>query len=609
LPKGLSTDFVTLLIRLFRKGVPFCILYNHLSASRALDIPSESNPKASKKSVYDFLSICQKNLALSQSDLFMISDVFSNNISDLKKVITSVSRIVDLFDESNGTAPILDGPAPPLEGPLAKAVNEILQTERRYANDLAKIENYVSQLQAQDIIAADKIPYLFPNLRHLIDFETWLLIGIESNADVDLQSHCLGLLFAKMENDFNVYQTYALNQNRAMEIAQEEVESLQKLSYLIEPTYELQSLLILPVQRLCKYHLLLKQLIKYTPPDFPHQDDLNAGYEAMKRAANMINEARRKVENAQALKAFRLHTEEWNGLNSSTLGDLLYHGVYTVTRDNSERDHHIYLFQNYLVCCRDSDVTRSRSVSLQKKPKKRELVVKRFIKVSDIDAVVQIPNSYELKVYGNPHSGIPEMTIHFRNEESRTQWYTAIRQLLDQMIAVNTSKESTILGADSSASSNSSVASLHMHKLSLDSVSTKRQSLLGLYGTVQEEDESDSNTGTNSFVSETLEIGTSNINSEGFSPSAAAGHAAHRDSREQERQMKVIVEYYAHRFTIAISPSTTYESLIEKVVKKVRICGGQENGDIQSNLRIRYRDEDGDYILLMNDEDVQLALE
>jgi cell division control protein 24 len=70
--------------------------------------------------------------------------------------------------------------------------------------------------------------------------------------------------------------------------------------------------------------------------------------------------------------------------------------------------------------------------------------------------------------------------------------------------------------------------------------------------------------------------------------------------------VKVKVHYKEDLFVIIVHRTTDYLELIDKVGKKIRLCGGRKEG---SALRIKYRDEDGDMISLGSNEDVQMAFE
>jgi cell division control protein 24 len=70
--------------------------------------------------------------------------------------------------------------------------------------------------------------------------------------------------------------------------------------------------------------------------------------------------------------------------------------------------------------------------------------------------------------------------------------------------------------------------------------------------------------------------------------------------------VKVKVHYKEDLFVIIVNRTTDFQELLDKVGKKIRLCGGRKEG---TALRIKYRDEDGDMVSLGSNEDVQMAFE
>jgi len=70
--------------------------------------------------------------------------------------------------------------------------------------------------------------------------------------------------------------------------------------------------------------------------------------------------------------------------------------------------------------------------------------------------------------------------------------------------------------------------------------------------------------------------------------------------------VKVKVHYKEDLFVIIVNRTTDYDDLVDKVAKKIRLCGGRKEG---TALRIKYRDEDGDMVSLGSNEDVQMAFD
>lgn len=71
--------------------------------------------------------------------------------------------------------------------------------------------------------------------------------------------------------------------------------------------------------------------------------------------------------------------------------------------------------------------------------------------------------------------------------------------------------------------------------------------------------------------------------------------------------VRVKVTYGEDTFVVVVLSSVSYRELVEKVLKKIQLCG---RGNVEaSTLRLRYQDEDGDRILITSEEDVMMAFE
>lgn len=105
----------------------------------------------------------------------------------------------------------------------------------------------------------------------------------------------------------------------------------------------------------------------------------------------------------------------------------------------------------------------------------------------------------------------------------------------------------------------------------------------------------------------------------GSSESSLSGMGTLRPSRSQTFQaaarangmqfappVKVKVHFHEDIFVIQVARMTQYSELVEKVGKKIHLCGRRRD---DGPLRVKYRDEDGDMVSLGSTEDVQMAFE
>jgi len=68
--------------------------------------------------------------------------------------------------------------------------------------------------------------------------------------------------------------------------------------------------------------------------------------------------------------------------------------------------------------------------------------------------------------------------------------------------------------------------------------------------------------------------------------------------------VKVKVHFGNDIFVIQVSRAMEFQELLDKVGKKIRLCGPRRD---DGPLRIKYEDEEGDLISMRSTEDVEMA--
>lgn len=102
---------------------------------------------------------------------------------------------------------------------------------------------------------------------------------------------------------------------------------------------------------------------------------------------------------------------------------------------------------------------------------------------------------------------------------------------------------------------------------------------------------------------------SSPVTSYGSSESSLTGIGIGIHANGQELRLppvKVKVHFYDDIFVMQVPRSMEYDDLVDKVGKKIRLCGPRRDN---IPLRVKYRDEDGDMVSLGSTEDVQIAFE
>ena len=76
-------------------------------------------------------------------------------------------------------------------------VQELVDTERKYVQDLETLQDYMRALEADEVISKDLIHILFLNLNQLVDFQRRFLIRVETQNDLRPEQQTWGALFVE----------------------------------------------------------------------------------------------------------------------------------------------------------------------------------------------------------------------------------------------------------------------------------------------------------------------------------------------------------------------------------------------------------------------------
>ncbi|KAJ3107852.1 hypothetical protein HDU96_007763 [Phlyctochytrium bullatum] len=432
-------DPVAILWACFRLGAPLCTLYNQLNPRAPLkvaDVTGIRPPKYTnvcKDNVYRFIVSCKNELGLSEQDVFAVSDPYKEDTNSFVKVLHTVEIVLEKI-ESLGLLPErrplpFSVPSQDLEAPTdnrSKLINELIDTERKYINDLEVLHSFEREALHQNILSRDEAVSLFANLDMLLDFQRRFLIAMETTLSLPTNEQRIGQLFLVNEDSFSVYHAFCANYMFGTTFALQESERLSKLSHLIAP-HMIQSYLIKPVQRVCKYPLLLNELVKLSEnTSYPYVDELKEGHEAIKRVTERVNEMKRVEENRQMKNELTEKMEDWKGLKPNDFGALLLYDRFIMISNEVEKEFNLYLFEQILLCCKDMTKSRRKSTKREKGSDGPQFALKGNIFVNSIASVQDTSDPsigyFGLKVHWKDVTDMENFALKCRNEEQVRLW-------------------------------------------------------------------------------------------------------------------------------------------------------------------------------------------
>lgn len=199
-------------------------------------------------------------------------------------------------------------------------VRELLSTERTYVRELNVVMNtYFQGLSSNSTIIKEEgdMSVLFANLPSILSLNTQFLQAIESRLETwQPEKDTIGDLFVSVSEDLKEYTKYVSNHSQATELLSkimrtQEWSEFMKTSLMSQGMIRnLDSYLILPVQRIPRYVLLIKEMQKHTPQTHPDSALLSQAYECIEGVARSINEAIKATEQQAELTRLEARFDE-----------------------------------------------------------------------------------------------------------------------------------------------------------------------------------------------------------------------------------------------------------------------------------------------------------
>ncbi|XP_064403635.1 rho guanine nucleotide exchange factor 38-like isoform X2 [Halichondria panicea] len=211
-------------------------------------------------------------------------------------------------------------------------ISEIIDTERRYIASLEiLLSTYLPALE--NVVAARDLRLLFPaQLEPLVERHSNLLVKLEERmSDNTLFPGIVGDIFARLLKEsntdiLNMYSAYMNEFKVAMAtLARYEQDSVEFHNLLLlcqhSPSCEglsLASYLLTPIQRLPRYELLLKELLRQTPMDHPDNFYVSDAIDLIHHELLRLNQSIKSCQQACSVRrvsvrskaSFRARTEK-----------------------------------------------------------------------------------------------------------------------------------------------------------------------------------------------------------------------------------------------------------------------------------------------------------
>ncbi|NWU82580.1 PREX2 protein, partial [Onychorhynchus coronatus] len=212
-------------------------------------------------------------------------------------------------------------------------------------------------------VTEETVKMLFSNIEDILAVHKNFLSLVEESLQPEPNAqHEVGTCFLNYKEKFRIYDEYCSNHEKAQKVLLDLNKIRTVRTFLLNcmllggrknTDVPLEGYLVTPIQRICKYPLLLKELLKRTPRKHSDYAALMEALQAMKAVCSNINEAKRQMEKLEFLEEWQSHVEGWEGSNiTDTCTEMLRSGLLLKISAGNIQERIFFLFDNLLVYCK-----------------------------------------------------------------------------------------------------------------------------------------------------------------------------------------------------------------------------------------------------------------
>ncbi|XP_040039289.2 guanine nucleotide exchange factor DBS isoform X1 [Gasterosteus aculeatus] len=326
-------------------------------------------------------------------------------------------------------------------------MTELIETERLYVEELQSImEGYFAALDNSELIHLippsldNQRDVLFGNLPEIYEFHNRTFVReLENCAD---KPELVGTCFLKRKEELQVYEKYCQNKPRSEVLWRQCGDSLffQECQKKLDHKLSLDAYLLKPVQRITKYQLMLKEMLKCSKGE--GTVELEEALSTMLDIIKSVNDSMHQI----AITGFEG--------NLSELGKLLMQGSFNVWTDHKKghskvkdlarfkpMQRHLFLYDKTMLFCKKREETTD---GHEKTP---SYSFKHSLKMSSVGITENVKG--DIKKFEVWYNGREEVyIIQAPSMDVKNMWVSEIRKVLTgQLEACREASQLNIYGA------------------------------------------------------------------------------------------------------------------------------------------------------------------
>ncbi|NXT02339.1 MCF2L factor, partial [Jacana jacana] len=313
----------------------------------------------------------------------------------------------------------------------AHIINELIETERVYVEELQSIiEGYASAMDNPSLVhlipaaLQNKKDILFGNLPEIYDFHNRQIFLKEIENCIE-NPELLARCFLKRKEDLQIYEKYCQNKPRSEALWRQCGDSIffQECQRKLDHKLSLDAYLLKPVQRITKYQLLLKEMLKCSK-NSEGTAELEEALATMLDIIKSVNDSMHQI----AITGYEGDVGE--------LGKLLMQGSFNVWTDhkkghNKVKDlarfkpmqRHLFLYTKMLLFC------KKREENSDGHEKTASYSFKNSLKMSTVGITENVKgDNKKFEIWYNGREEV--YIIQASSVELKNTWISEIRKVL-----------------------------------------------------------------------------------------------------------------------------------------------------------------------------------
>lgn len=215
-----------------------------------------------------------------------------------------------------GTSSASDDEAAKAERLRVSTIKEMVQTEADYVEDLKILEGvFLLPLRLTRVLPEEDVLKIFSNAEMLCPIHTDLLKRMREKPPEQVHMGEIFLFFCQYLKTYKNYCSHHEASLDFLESLKTNQEFTKALAICMSDKrgkgQNLQSYLVKPVQRICKYPLFFRELLKHTPKDHPDYKNLQETFEEIDKVVKYINESKKVAESKRKIKEIATLSTKW----------------------------------------------------------------------------------------------------------------------------------------------------------------------------------------------------------------------------------------------------------------------------------------------------------